>query len=158
MGASVSYNDSGTMTVMLEVHGEPVAQGRPRFSSRGKFVKAYDPEKSRTYKQTLRLYAQDVFLQMPSFKPFDTAINVNIVVRRSIPKSFSKKARAAALSGDLRPITKPDAENYSKGICDALNGILWTDDSRITDLHVHKIYSDNPGVEVYVTGAPAPEK
>ncbi|WP_341532715.1 RusA family crossover junction endodeoxyribonuclease [Latilactobacillus sakei] len=35
----------------LTITGEPVAAGRPRFSSRGGFAKAYDPKKSRDYKK-----------------------------------------------------------------------------------------------------------
>ena len=43
-------------TVIL---GDPVAQGRPRFSRQGGFVKAYDPAKSRDYKQYFRLVASE---------------------------------------------------------------------------------------------------
>lgn len=41
------------------VLGEPVAQGRPRFSRQGGFVKAYDLAKSRDYKQYVRLVASE---------------------------------------------------------------------------------------------------
>ena len=38
------------MNLTFTIPGEPTAQGRPRFSTHGGFVKAYDPEKSRNYK------------------------------------------------------------------------------------------------------------
>lgn len=44
-------------TYTAVVLGDPVAQGRPRFSRQGGFVKAYDPAKSRDYKSYVRLIA-----------------------------------------------------------------------------------------------------
>lgn len=44
------------LTIMIP--GEPCAQGRPRFSTAGGFVKAYDPVKSRNYKAFVRMIAQ----------------------------------------------------------------------------------------------------
>ena len=37
------------MRLRMEVHGEPVPQGRPRFRRAGDHVIAYDPAKSRAY-------------------------------------------------------------------------------------------------------------
>ena len=137
--------------IYLVVHGEPVAQGRPRFSARGGFVKAYDPEKSAGYKELIKAYTKEVFEKVPDFKPFDSAIAVRVEVFRGIPKSFSKKARREALEGILRPVSRPDADNYLKGVLDAVNGILWTDDALIVDLSCHKFFSDNPRLEVLIT-------
>lgn len=39
------------------IYGEPVAQGRPRFSTAGGYPRAYDPAKSRDYKDYIRLAA-----------------------------------------------------------------------------------------------------
>ena len=139
------------LNIKLTVYGEPVAQGRPRFSTRGGFVKAFDPEKSVNYKETIRAYTNDVHKKLPEFKPFDTAIKVSVAVFRNVPKSFSKKARKEALEGARRPISRPDNDNYLKGILDALNGILWTDDARIVDLSCQKWYSDQPRIEVTIT-------
>ncbi|WP_420828129.1 RusA family crossover junction endodeoxyribonuclease [Ligilactobacillus apodemi] len=38
-----------------------------------------------------------------------------------------------------------------KSTLDALNGILWTDDAHIVDLHAHKYYSDDPHIDITVT-------
>ena len=40
----------------ISIPGEPIAQGRPRFSNRGGFVKAYDPKKSREGKQSVKFF------------------------------------------------------------------------------------------------------
>ena len=44
-------------------------------------------------------------------------------------------------SGIIRPITRPDCGNYEKGFYDALTGIIWVDDSIVTDKHVRKRYT-----------------
>lgn len=74
----------------LVIMGEPVAAGRPRFSSRGGFVKAYDPKKSRDYKKLIK---KQTMQQLPSgYEPFACPIEVDIKVYRSIQKSVSKKS------------------------------------------------------------------
>lgn len=47
------------MNLTFTIPGEPTAQGRPRFSTHGGFVKAYDPEKSRNYKAYVKLLASE---------------------------------------------------------------------------------------------------
>lgn len=136
--------------IELIVYGNPVAQGRPRFSRQGGFVKAYDPIQSKSYKQLIRLELQPL-LSNPDFKPIDKACCLNLKVFRAIPKSFSKKKRYAASEGAIRPTTKPDADNYVKGVLDALNGIVVKDDSQIVDIVAKKFYSDTPRIEAVVT-------
>ncbi|MEO5302936.1 RusA family crossover junction endodeoxyribonuclease [Enterococcus cecorum] len=65
-------------------------------------------------------------------------------------KSFSKKKQEEAEQGKLRPKTKPDADNYAKGILDAMKGIIWQDDGQVTDLIARKYYSERPRVEVAI--------
>jgi len=52
------------------------------------------------------------------------ALNLSIAVYRPIPKSFSKKKAALAEAGQEQPTTKPDIDNYIKGIKDALIGVV----------------------------------
>jgi Holliday junction resolvase RusA-like endonuclease len=57
-----------------------------------------------------------------------------------------------AACGIIRPITRPDCGNYEKGFYDALTGIIWVDDSIVTDKHVKKRYTaDLARVELTVT-------
>ena len=132
--------------IRFTVPGEPVAQGRPKFTTKSGFPRAYDPEKSRSYKEYVRYtaaeYAPDI--------PFDGPLVLTIDVYRSIPKSFSKKKIIEAENRLLRPITKPDGSNYQKLIEDAMNGIIWRDDSQLVDIWVSKWYSILPRVEITV--------
>lgn len=135
--------------IELIVYGNPVAQGRPRFSRQGGFVKAYDPIQSKSYKQLIRLELQPL-LSDPDFKPIDRDCRLSLTVYRAIPKSFSKKKWQEALSGKIRPTTKPDTDNYVKGVLDALNGVILKDDSIVCELTAQKLYSDKPRIEVVI--------
>lgn len=134
----------------ITIMGEPVAQGRPRFARQGNFVRAYDPEHSRTWKQTARLMAID---QMSGKPLLSQALVVRIDVYRGVPRSWSRKRRELALGGEVRPTTKPDADNYIKAVQDACNGVVWQDDSQIVCVTAAKWYSDRPRVEIDISEA-----
>ena len=124
----------------IVIYGEPVPQGRPRFARMGNYVHAYDPQKSKDYKRLVRYWVTQHLKKIDSFKPLENALYVDITFWLSIPSSWSKKKRIEADSGVIRPIKRPDADNLFKSL-DALNGLLWVDDSIITDLHIRKRYT-----------------
>lgn len=132
--------------VSMTIYGEPVAQGRPRFTKAGGFVRAYDPAKSRNYKDYIKLVASE---HKPD-KPLEGALELHVTVCRSIPKSFSRRKAEAAERGEIRPTTKPDVDNYLKGVKDALKGIIWRDDSQIVRVVADKYYSRQPRIEIDV--------
>lgn len=132
--------------IQFTVYGEPVAQGRPRASTQGGFVKMYDPEKSKDYKQYVRLAAG----QHAPEKPLEGPLSMVMIAYRPIPKSFSKKKAAAAERGEILPVSKPDVDNYLKGVKDALKGIIWGDDSQVVDAFARKRYSARPRIEVKI--------
>lgn len=140
----------GKPSVIIIVLGEPVAQGRPRFAKRGSFVTAYDPPQSAKYKNTIQKELQPLIADK-DFNPFDGPCSLNLHIYRSIPKSFGRKKQFAAANGEIRPTTRPDTDNYVKGILDALNGIVVKDDSQIVDIVAQKFYSDTPRIEAVVS-------
>lgn len=70
---------------------------------------------------------------------------------------MTKKLRQASMAGLHRPITKPDNSNYAKGIEDALNNVIYNDDSQIVDLVIRKFYSDKPRVEIRIEEVGEPD-
>lgn len=135
--------------IQFTVYGDPVAQGRPRFSNRGGFIKAYDPQKSRDFKDYVRLAASE---HAPD-QLLDEPLNLEVTFYRPIPKSFSKKKTKEAENGEILPTSKPDIDNYLKGVKDALSGIIWRDDNCITDVFMRKRYSNRPRIEITVKKA-----
>lgn len=69
-----------------------------------------------------------------------------MAIRLPIPQSWPKRKQAAALAGTEYPTKKPDADNVIKAIFDALNGVVWHDDTRVVDMVVRKRYAAVPGV------------
>lgn len=110
-------------------------------------VRMYTPAEVRTWQTTARVLAAE---RMRGQNPLGGALEVIIWVYLAPPSSLSLKKRALALDGTLRPVTRPDCDNYCKSVLDALNGIVWLDDSQIVALHAYKFYGEKPRVVVKV--------
>lgn len=129
------------------VYGEPVAKGRPRFSSRGGFVRSYTPEKTLNYENLVKIS----FDMCKDKEKIEGELQVIINAFFPIPKSTSKKKQQMMLDGSVHPTKKPDTDNIAKTILDALNGRAFDDDKQVVVLHVEKHYSNEPRVEVEIT-------
>lgn len=136
-------------TYYFVVPGEPVAKGRPKFTTRGGFVRAITPEKTVNYETLVKVSFKQEY---PEASPFerDTPLSVYVTAFFSIPKSASKKKARDMGEGYIRPTKKPDCDNIGKIVCDALNGIAFYDDSQIVELIINKYYSDTPQVRVNI--------
>ena len=131
----------------FEVPGDPHGKGRPKFARRGNFVQTYTDKKTTSYEDLVRFHAN---IAMVDLAPLESAVAVYIYIKLAVPKSYSKKRTEACLSGLERPTKKPDWDNVAKSICDAMNGIVYMDDTQIVDAHVTKVYAANAGVDVGV--------
>mgnify|MGYP000105994846 CR=1 FL=1 len=130
--------------IAIMIPGAPVAKGRPRISTRGGFARAYTPGKTQRYEDLIRLEAGRV---MSDRSLMEGSLVATIAAYVPIPTSMSKKRHAMATAGEIRATTRPDLDNYIKCI-DALNGIVFRDDSQIVELRATKHYSDQPRLEV----------
>jgi len=83
--------------------------------------------------------------------PLQEAILMAIEVRLPVPKSLSKKKKFMALSGSLKPIKRPDLDNYVKAALDALQGVVFRDDSQICEIRAKKTYSETPGMNIIIS-------
>jgi Holliday junction resolvase RusA-like endonuclease len=133
--------------VTFEVPGDPHGKGRPKFARRGNFVQTYTDAKTVSYEDLVRFHAN---LAMIDLAPIEGPVAVYIYIKLAVPKSYSKKRTEACLSGLERPTKKPDWDNVAKSICDAMNGIVYQDDTQIVDAYVTKVYAANSGVDVGV--------
>lgn len=132
--------------IKIIVDGEPVPQGRPRFASRGKFVTAYDPPKSKAYKKLVTAAAEKQYQGEPMPGP----LKCQVIVYRPIQKSGSKAERVKKAQGFIRPTIKGDIDNYFKAVTDPLTGLVWVDDAQIVEATITKWYSATPRVEITV--------
>jgi Holliday junction resolvase RusA-like endonuclease len=140
------------MQIHFQVEGDPKGKGRPRFSRVGSFTKVYTDKQTLGYEAKIAHFAKQA---MGTSEPLKTPVSVFLYVRLPIPQSYPKKRREACLNGSELPCKKPDIDNIAKTYLDAMNGVIFVDDTQVIDLHVKKLYSAVAGVDVMVmqTGA-----
>ena len=131
--------------ISFTVNGAAVPKQRPRISGR----RAYTPKRTKDYEERVL----DAFRS--SYKGFypafgkDVPVRICISVIQEIPRSWSKKKRAQAESGEIVPLSRNgDVDNIAKSILDALNGFAYEDDCQVTTLIITKQYGANPCAEV----------
>lgn len=132
-------------SVSFTIPGRIRGKGRPRFramSAKGRtFVQTYTDAKTESGEAVVRHFASEAMKGRP---PMDGPVSIQIEIVMHHPKSWSKKKRA----GTKFPTCKPDADNQLKLVGDACNGILWHDDSQISEVSLTRLYADNEGERV----------
>ena len=133
--------------IYFRINEEPVAKARPKFTRMGH---AYTPKKTKDYEETVKFaFMSQTCEQMPVY-PKGTPLMVEAIFAKSVPKSYTKKTRAACLNGETLPTSKPDIDNYLKAVLDAINGLAFEDDSQIVVTMAEKIYAESPYVEIKI--------
>lgn len=131
-----------TRHVVVEMPGNPIAKGRPRFWN----GRAVTPPRTRNYEIDLAWNAK---IAMQGHAPIEGPLKVEVLAAFSVPISWTPAKRKDALIGLIRPTGKPDLDNVLK-ILDALNGIVWRDDAQIVTAAIMKRYSDRPRLRIEV--------
>lgn len=140
---SITYENK----IAFRVLGKPIPQSRPRH---GKYHDYYDP-KIVEYRERVKASALEALAHFTNWdgsteKPLD----MYLFIALPIPASWSKKKQCMAQEGLILPTTKPDSSNILKGVEDALNGVVYKDDSQIVRTHVVKMYAFNPAIQVVI--------
>lgn len=112
-------------------------KGRPRFTTRGKFVRTYTPKDTQDYCKLIRHEFIDKYGY--EFKEYNDVVRMNIRVNYAVPKSLSNKKKRELLYSPY--LKKPDCDNIEKSIMDALNGVAYVDDCQVYDVHTIKRYN-----------------
>lgn len=119
------------LVINLKIPIDVIPQGRPRVVK----FRAYDPPKCAKFKSDFATLVKAAFKD-------DKLLNYPLKVEIKIFRNF--KRPTARRYGDI--------DNLAKGILDALNGILWQDDSQIVSLKVDKyVTDDSPFVDLSVS-------
>lgn len=130
----------------FEVVGAPVGKRRPKFSTIHGYAQALKPKEDVIYENLVKIMFQQA--KPNNYSMFNKPIKMKIEAYFAIPKSFSKVKQSQALEGKLLPLTKPDADNIAKIICDALNDVAYKDDTQIVELAITKRYAMEPKVKI----------
>jgi Holliday junction resolvase RusA-like endonuclease len=132
------------MAITFSVPGDPVPQPRPRVSTAGGFARAYVPKGHaiHAYRQAVAVAAQAAGV-LQATGP--VSIIIDAVFAR--PKSHMNK-------GGVKPkapaLPRPDVDNISKGVLDALKSVMG-DDSNVGRLLVEKTWGTEGRTTVRIT-------
>ncbi|MCU7840872.1 MAG: RusA family crossover junction endodeoxyribonuclease [Candidatus Thiodiazotropha sp. (ex Troendleina suluensis)] len=116
----------------------------------------YTPSKSKNYENAVAIYAKQVMASDPKMLG---PVSMTVRLCMKMPESWSKKRKDEALSGKIAATKKPDCSNVIKGIEDAMNGVVYRDDSQIIEQIIIKRYSAAPQAIITVaevSASPAP--
>ena len=133
------------MFIEFTVPGEPVAKGRPRAFIRCGKIGHYTPDKTADYESLVRLFASRAMGCNPLMTE---AVWLTVDAYFSIPRSWPVRKQQDAEVLKVRKISRPDLSNVVKGVEDALNGVVWVDDSQVIQILASKHYSRIPYVRI----------
>lgn len=131
------------------VPGVPVAQPRPKVIRMGDGVRAvsnHGPVKQ--WREIVAMVAATACGAAPIGLP----MGVRLEFVLPVPKTYLKKDGTLRKGRSPLPVGKPDLDNLSKAVLDAMNQILFTDDSLVVSLHATKAWAlppREPGVHVH---------
>lgn len=134
-------------SVQFTIPGQPQGKGRPRVGSVAGRARMYTPAKTVAYEGLVAHAAQ---VAMAGRELMAGPVALVLELNCQVPASWAKKKQAQALAGEIRPTTKPDADNVLKAICDGGNGVLWRDDVQVVEVVLRKRYAQVPNVTVQV--------
>lgn len=123
------------MKYKFEIKERAIGKERPRYSRKNH--RMYTPTKTSTFEEKVK-YA---FLSKYNIatEPSKKAFKAKIIAVYEPPKSLSKKKKEELLF-KVDYTKRPDADNIAKAILDALNGLVYKDDSQVSALLVLKDY------------------
>ena len=130
------------MHIVLRIIGLPVPKGRPRSFRVGGFLGHYTPKRTAEWEKYVRLQARQQYKQAPLDCPIKIEVEFYLPRPKSLPKKYVYHAK------------KPDLDNLNKAILDSLEGIIYTNDSRICQIVSRKNYASSRsevGVVIRIT-------
>lgn len=123
------------MIFQITLHVKPLGKGRPRMTKKGR---VYTPAETASAEAEIRW-----LLRKENPPKFEGPVSVIAKFFVARPKSAPKRIKF--------PATRPDLDNYFKTLLDALNGLLFHDDSQVIEANIAKEYGE-PRIELKVMG------
>lgn len=140
--------------IRFTVPGQPQGKGRAKAARRkakggGEYVALITPEKTVAYEGLIAYAAQQA---MNGDELIDRPVYLTVQAFFAFPKAMSGKKKAAR---DVHWHTgRPDTDNIVKAVGDALNGVVWRDDTQVALVKASKQYDETPRLEITVEALP----
>ncbi len=135
--------------MIFEIKAPPQGKARARtfYDNRIGKMRSVTPERTKSYEELIRW---SFVSQGGEYGGNSASFRVEISARYEVPRSWSKKKRTAALSGEILPQVKPDCDNVVKTVLDALNGVAYNDDKQVVYVACRKKYAEEGSVLVKI--------
>lgn len=140
----------------LIIYGEPKAKQSAKFARIGKFMKSYQPKEVINAEANIKMQIISQLKELfpEGFEVFTGSVAVSKLHYVFSPlKSFTKKKMKMIEDGMLvYKDTKPDlSDNLNKMLFDAMQGIIYDNDSRVVSMdNVKKYYGTRPRIEIEI--------
>lgn len=133
------------MKIAFTVPGEPQGKSRPRFDSIRH--RTYTPTKTKQYEELIAYC-----YRFAGGNLFDGPVTVTVLACYAVPTSISKRKQALLLAQEEPVKRKPDIDNVTKAVLDALNHIAYNDDKQVISLVAAKCYAEKPCLMIEIEG------
>lgn len=134
---------------MQNLHLEILGKPHTKQSVRSKIIHKAGKSRVMHYKDSkVKAEEKSIKVQISSqlpfgFEPMSNPISLDVTFIFELPKSTKKELKEAVEKGGNIYFRdkKPDlVDNLMKGLCDAMNNVVYDDDSRIVEVSSRKIY------------------
>ena len=147
--------------ITLVIHGHPEPQPRAKATRCGGFVRMYTPDTADAWKAAVRAEARKAPWRFPKGVP--VSLRIAFVLAR--PQAHFRRRKGIIELRDDAPLfvtTKPDADNLTKAVMDAMTQDakkalgphgwrgLWDDDCQVVYMEAVKLYGPDCGAVVEV--------
>ena len=137
-------------TINIAIPGEPVPWCAPKMSRWGGEVPTPARERLAAWKSGAQALAYRV-MSSNGWEPLSGPIQARVWLFWSPPMSWPKWKRFCAMEGHIAHDKTPDADNSAKAALDAVKGICFGDDCRVTALSINKDWLPWPRVEMQIS-------
>jgi Holliday junction resolvase RusA-like endonuclease len=130
----------GPRMLIFEIDTIPKPQKQTKFSYKG----AYDPSKE--YKNSIQWQMKPYAPKNPILGP----VRVHLTFLLPIPIGTSKIKKRQMINGICVPWKRPDLDNLAYTVTNAMQNVIYEDDSQIIDLVLSKRYAEMPKIIIKV--------
>lgn len=141
--------------ITFSVPGPPHGKARARTvrSKKGESI-SYTPARTKYYEH--QILSAFLFEAGNPKKPVfakGVPVRIRITAYYKPAARTTKKDMLKIQNGEKFPLRKPDVDNITKAVLDALNKAAYHDDSQVIEITARKFYSVNEGLTVEIGGA-----
>lgn len=136
--------------IEVTINENPYGKKRARLARFGKYAHAYDPAENKAYAKRVVRTLRQKYESNTKFKD-GVPLMMVVVADFPIPEYLPKKTQQEMREKKVYPTKRPDIDNISKAVMDALNKNAYYDDQQVVGLLVVKKYEEKGKVTFILT-------